>query len=111
MRWSKVVKKRAADLFDQGLGYKAVASKLGVSRDAVREWACVYRALGRDGLVNRTRRTYSPEVKLAAARDRASGMAVVDVMAKYGVANRRQVKDWTARYIEEGPSAFEAKED
>ena len=113
MRWSIVMKKRAADLFDQGVGFKAAATRLGIAQDTVREWACVYKALGREGLCARgVRRSYAPEVKLAAARARVDeGLLVVDVMARFGVANRRQIKDWSALYEQGGPAAFGLPDD
>lgn len=107
------MKKRAADLFDQGVGFKAAATRLGIAQDTVREWACVYKALGREGLCARgVRRSYAPEVKLAAARARVDeGLPVVDVMTRFGVANRRQIKDWSALYEQDGPAAFGLPDD
>lgn len=108
MRWEASTRLRVADLLDEGLGYKAIASRLGISREAVREWAYAYRALGREGLCAvGSRRRYRAETKLAAARDRLEGgLSVVAVMAKYGVANRRQVKEWCSQYLAKGPAAF-----
>lgn len=108
MRWSEDVREKAADLFELGLGYKAVSEKLGVKRSAVREWAYAYRALGREGLRTKgRRREYSPDVKLAAARARVDeGLTAASVMERYGVGNRRQIKEWSALYREKGDKAF-----
>ncbi len=109
MRWSTVIRGRAADLFEQGKGFKAAAVELGISCETTREWMLVWKAHGREGLcAPRPRRThYAPEVKLAAARAHVDeGMPVVDVMRKYGVFNRRKVKEWSNLYIDQGPAAF-----
>lgn len=108
MRWGIEVRDRAADLFEQGYGYKAVATQLGVSREAVREWSYAWRALGREGLHTQgRRREYAPEVKLECARARVDGGAgMVEVMERFGVGNRRQVKEWCNLYSERGAKAF-----
>ncbi len=108
MRWDFEVRERAADLFGQGLGYKAVATKLGMSREAIREWSYAWRAMGREGLLDMGhRRSYAPEVKLAAARARVDGgESVVDTMARFRIANRRQVNSWCRLYEEKGAAAF-----
>ena len=100
MRWGFEVRERAADLFELGLGYKAVATKLGMSREAIREWSYAWRAMGREGLLAMgRRRSYAPEVKLAAARARIEGgESVVDTMARFKIANRRQVSSWCRLY-------------
>lgn len=108
MRWDPGVRERAADLFEQGLGYKAVATELKLSREVTREWSYAWRAMGREGL--RTmgrRRSYSPEVKLAAARARVEqGAGVVETMARYQIVNRRQLNTWCHLYEKEGAAAF-----
>ena len=113
MRWDADTRKRAAELFEKGLGYKAVATELGISREAVREWACIWRALGTEGLCAMgERRTYKPETKLAVARDRLeNGLSVVEVMKRHGVANRRQVKEWCNQYAKRGAAAFGFEEE
>ena len=51
-------------------------------------------------------------MKLAAARARVDeGLPVVDVMARFSVANRRQIKDWSALYEQGGPAAFGLPDD
>ncbi|WP_162611009.1 helix-turn-helix domain-containing protein [Gordonibacter sp. An230] len=102
------MRESAADLFDEGLGYKAAASRLGVGREVAREWAYAYRALGREGVLHDDcrRRKYSAEVKLSAVRDRLDGVSVAEVMKRYGVANRRQVREWCLLYQKLGSAAF-----
>lgn len=37
MYWSREIKRRAAKLFEQGYGYKAVSTQLGVNRETTRD--------------------------------------------------------------------------
>ena len=109
MNWSKNLRQKAAELFEKGLGYKAVSSELGVNRETVRDWSCTWRALGTEEFLTShagERITYAPEVKVAVARDRIDGMGVVEVMQKYHIPNRHRVKEWVGMYLEDGEAAF-----
>ena len=109
MNWSKALRIKAAELFENGLGYKAASSELGINRETVRDWSYTWRALGPEGLLMEfgdERVTYDPEVKLAVALDRLNGMGVVDVMAKYHIPNRHRVKEWVGMYKKKGAEAF-----
>lgn len=108
MQWSKETRKRAAELFEQGYGYKAVSTELGVNRETIRDWSYTWRALGSEALcgLDPERKTYSPELKLAAVHDREKGVSVVEVMHRYGIGNRNRIKDWCAQYREKGAQAF-----
>lgn len=108
MRWDSRIRERAADLFEKGLGYKAVATELGLSREATREWSYAWRALGREGLLTMGhRRNYSPETKLAVARARVDeGVGVVEAMSRFQIVNRRQVNSWCRQYEKKGAAAF-----
>ena len=109
MNWSRSLRQKAADLFEKGLGYKAVSSESGVNRETVRDWSYTWRALGTEEfLTSHTgeRITYPPETKRAVAQDRIAGMGVVEVMAKYHIPNRHRVKEWVGMYLKEGEEAF-----
>ena len=49
---------------------------------------------------------YSPEIKLAAVRDRQNGVGVVEVMKKYQIPNRNRLKDWCRAYKLYGKKHF-----
>ena len=88
MNWSEGLRQKAAELFEKGLGYKAVSSELGVNRETVRDWSYTWRALGTDEFLKShigERIEYAPEIKVAVAQDRIAGMGVVEVMAKYHI--------------------------
>ena len=108
MYWSKETRRKAADLFEQGYGYKAVSTELGVNRETMRDWSYTWRALGSDALcgVDASKESYSPDIKLAAVKDREQGVSVVEVMQRYGILNRNRIKGWCALYREKGVSAF-----
>lgn len=109
MNWSMSLRRKAAELFEKGMGYKAVSSELGINRETVRDWSYTWRALGtKEFLTSHAgeRVTYSPEIKMAVARDRLGGMGVVEVMAKYHIPNRHRIKEWVGMYSEAGEDAF-----
>ena len=113
MIWSKSLRKRAADMFERGYGYKAVSSDLGVNRETVRDWYAIWIAVGTDGLLNchdGMRKQYSPELKLQVARERLAGKSTVEVMARHGIPSRHRVKEWTRLYKQKGAAAFGVEE-
>lgn len=91
---------KAAELFNQGYGYKAVSSELGINRETVREWACTWRALGEEGLLKspHSHKHYDKETKQAAINDRLNGVSVIAVMERYGINNRNCIKRWMQEY-------------
>lgn len=102
----KSLKKIAAKLFEQGNGYKAVSTMLGVKQQTVRDWSYTWRALGTEGLLTDDRKHYSLETKLAVVRGRQEGMSVIEVMEKYQIHDRYRVKEWCKYYAENGSEAF-----
>ena len=107
-RWNISLRYKAAKLFEQGLGYKAVSSYLGISRETVRDWSYTWRALGSKGLCTskNSRPVYSSELKLAVVHDRLNGDSVVEVMKRYRIPNRQRVKEWCALYQKGGSDVF-----
>ena len=94
-------KRKAAELFEQGLGHKAVATELGLNRETMRDWYETWRALGTDEFLEpMTQNYYSDEIKLAACLDRLKGMSVIDVMRKYHIRNRAYLRRWLREYRE-----------
>lgn len=107
MYWSREIKRRAAKLFEQGYGYKAVSTQLGVNRETTRDWSYTWRALGSEVLCGFDEpKSYSSEVKLAAVKDREKGIPVIEVMQRYGIRNRNRIKGWCALYRQKGSKAF-----
>ena len=97
----------AAGLFDAGFGYKLVAARLGIPRNTALRWEYAVRALGKEALLVTTRRKYSHELKVQAARDVVdAGMAKAEVMARHGIASLSPLERWTRSYREGGPDAL-----
>ena len=100
MYWSREIKRRAAKLFEQGYGYKAVSTQLGVNRETTRDWSYTWRALGSEVLCGLDEpKSYSSEVKLAAVKDREKGVPVIEVMQRYGIRNRNRIKLYPLQII------------
>lgn len=109
-RHGRVLRERAADLFEAGIGFELAAKRLGVPAQAVRKWLYVYRATGRKGLIGMggSRRTYDAETKLAAARAVVDdGVPRSEAMARFGVAAATSLDRWCRLYREGGPAALE----
>lgn len=58
MAYPTGVRRRAAALFREGLGYRRAARRLCVPPSVTREWVRSYRAVGEEAFVSGTRKTY-----------------------------------------------------
>jgi len=108
MKWGLSLRRKAAELFESGLGYKAVSTELGINRETVRDWSYTWRALGTEGFcaAKDHHPNYPPELKLAVVADRLNGDSVIDIMERYQIPNRHRIKEWCAQYQKKGPLAF-----
>lgn len=112
-KYSKEMRKKAAELIEQGHGAKSIAFELAISLDNAREWICTYKSAGRKIFLEMgsKHKHYDYETKLAAARDFVEfGLTKQEVMAKYHITNMTQVKDWAYKYREGGEKALLAKQ-
>lgn len=103
---------RAERLFEAGIGFKGASARLGIPTSTVREWHAAWRAFG-DGWLSEAdvQRDYPADLKLDCARSCVEGGAsVVEAMRRFGVGNRRTVKQWNAAYRARGAEAFNRKE-
>ena len=110
--YDETTRRRAAALFEEGVGYKAVASLLGIPRETVRKWLDVYRSAGIEvlAMMGKKRTTYSYETKLAAVKAVVDeGMTKPEAMARFGIASPSSFKKWLKAYREEGPEALKPK--
>lgn len=109
LKHDRLVRERAAEMFERGLGYKSVAGVLGVPAEAVRDWLNKYRATGRDGLLAMGGRQarYGFGTKAAAARAVVDGgMAKPEAMERFGIASATPLKRWCRLYREGGAKAL-----
>lgn len=100
----------AAGLFDEGLGRKAVASRLGVPECAVRNWEYAYRALGKEALLNGRKLSYPQGLKIEAARMFLDdGISKPQVMEKLGIKSKSALERWIREYRAGGEDALAPK--
>lgn len=102
------VRSAAADMFEMGLGHKAVARQLGIPTNTVAKWQDTFRSVGREVLLSMGRkRTYDWETKVAAASAVVdSGRTKPEVMREFGIASRSPLEVWCRRYREGGAEAL-----
>ena len=111
VRYDEGVRRRAAEMFAEGSGYRATAGELGLPPTTVRKWHRTYAAIGLEGLLSMggSCRSYSWEVKVAAAKAVADGAEPkADVMARYGIASLSPLERWCKAYREAGPKGSKA---
>ena len=90
-RISKEFKEKALKLFQQGLSYRATASKLGLNWGTVRDWHLFYRS-GDTSWVNSQYRKTDPSILQKAVKDYMNtkqGSRVI--AAKYGISPSRLI--------------------
>ena len=105
------VRSAAADLFERGLGYKAVARQLGIPPNTVGKWQDTFRSVGREALLTMgCKRSYDWETKVAAASAVVdSGKPKPSVMREFGIASRSPLDAWCRKYREGGAEALRPK--
>lgn len=90
-RISKELKQKALKLFQQGLSYKATASKLGLNWGTVRDWHLFYRS-GDTSWVNSQYRKTDPSILQKAVNDYMNTKQGCRVIAaKYGISPSRLI--------------------
>ena len=92
-RYPDTLRQQAVALSQQGKGYKAIASALGLSRDTVRNWIASYRATGRTESVQTTGQLrngpsyHKREERYAAAREEyeTTSASLLAIAQKHGL--------------------------
>ena len=93
VKYPDALRQQAVALSQQGKGYKAIASALGLSRDTVRNWISSYRLTGRTESVQTTGQlrngpSYQKrEERFAAAREEyeTSSASLLAIARKHGL--------------------------
>ena len=110
--YDEAIRRRAAALFDEGLGYKAAAGLLGIPRETVRKWLDIYRSVGIEvlAMMGKKHTAYPFETKVAAVSAVVDGgMTKPEAMARFGIASPSSFKRWLKAYREGGPEALRPK--
>lgn len=82
----------------------AEAQKIGVSRNAVRDWIAIYKEEGPAGLLDqKCNKLYSKATKLRAVNDYLSGKgSLIEIASKYKLRSKTQLSRWVKMYNTQG---------
>ena len=91
VRYDEGVRRRAAEMFAEGSGYRATAGELGLPPTAVRKRPRTYAAIGLEGLLSMggSYRSCSWEVKVAAAKAVVDGAELARSTHYYALSHPR----------------------
>jgi transposase len=107
---SEAQRRAAVALFEAGHGRGAVATRLGVSRHAVRELQQRWQIWGDGALVAKpTKRTFSFELKREIVQRFLAGEAKQALAAEYALSSPKLIAVWARRYRTEGEDGLRPK--
>ena len=103
-------REQLVELFEQGMGYRAAANALGVSRYAVRTLRRRFQLHGRLCLVEKpTKQQYSFEIKKEVVQRHLAGETKMDLAREFGLSSDKLVKDWSQKWRQGGDDALKPK--
>lgn len=107
---SEYQRERLVECFEQGMGCKAAANALGVSRHAVRSLYRRFVLRGRLCLVEKpTKQHYPFEVKKEVVERYLAGETRMDLAREFGLSSDLLVKDWARKWRKDGVEALKPK--
>ena len=112
VKYDVEVRRKAAELFDAGMGSRAVASTLFIPLQTVKVWQHIYHAFGSEVLLTMDGKQalYTYEQKVAAARAVIEGgMTKTETMAKFKIMSLTPLKHWCKLYRTGGAEALKPK--
>jgi transposase len=109
-KYGPEVRRRAAELVDQGYSYVVIARLMNLPERTAKNWVSLYRRQGIEGLVPMTtNKKYSEALKLEAVQAFLNGMTKDQVMTMFGIRNKTQLEMWVRRYRELGAKGLEER--
>lgn len=103
-------REQLVELFEQGMGYKAAANALGVSRYAVRMLCRRFKLHGRLCLVEKpNNQRYSFEAKKEVVERSLAGESRMDLAREFNLSSDQLVKDWVIKWRKGGDEALRPK--
>lgn len=97
----------AIELFDQGLGYAAASTRLGVHKPTLKLLHDRWLVRGTISVMNpHQRRRIPAETKIATAKRYLAGEPKVALAQELGLSSSRPVVDWAKEYRDNGDAAF-----
>ena len=112
VKYDVEVRRKAAELFDAGVGSYTVASTLSAPLSTVKTWHHIYHAFGSEVLLTMDGKQalYTYEQKVAAARAVIEdGMTKTEAMAKFKIMSLAPLKLWCKLYRTGGAEALKPK--
>lgn len=98
------------ELFEQGMGYRAAATALGVSKYAARMLCRRFKLRGRLCLVEKpTKQQYSFEIKKEVVQRHLTGETAMDLAREFGLSSQQLVSGWSRKWREGGDEALKPK--
>jgi transposase-like protein len=104
--FSLEIRIEAANLFDAGFGFSAVATHLGLSRETVRSWSDKHSQGRLLDSVLMGYRSYSQQIKVAAVEKFLSGTPKSVVVAEFEISSRSLFDNWVRIYRTAGPAGL-----
>ena len=103
-------REQLVELFEQGMGYRAAANALGVSKDAARMLYRRFTLHGRLCLVEKpTKQQYSFDIKKAVVQRHLDGETAMDLAREFGLSSDQLVKGWSWKWRKGGDDALKPK--
>ena len=102
-------RRRAAELFDSGMGCRVASLALSVPRDTARQWRRTCRAFGSEVLpaMDGKQARYTFEQKVTAASAVVDGRATrAEAMAEFGIMSPSPLERWCRLYRAGGADAL-----
>ena len=103
-------REQLVELFEQGIGYRAAATALGVSTYAARMLYRRFKLHGRLCLVEKpTKQQYSFEIKKEVAERHRAGETAMDLAREFGLSSEQLVRGWSWKWRQGGDEALKPK--
>lgn len=99
----------AVQLLETGLGRDAIATRLGVSPNALRRVHDRWLVDGADAMMPQPKRTYPPALKRAAVARFTAGEDPVAIARDLGISSGRRVTEWAAIVATQGDAGLDPK--
>ena len=107
---SEQQREKLVECFEQGMGSKAVAKALGVSKHAVRSLYRRFQLHGRLCLVEKpTKQQYSFEIKKEVVQRHLAGETKMDLAREFGLSSDQLVSYWSRQWRNGGDEALKPK--
>lgn len=101
-------RRQVVALFEDGVGFKAVARRLALPFHPVHRLHLRWRLLGQACLVSNTsKRVYSPALKLEVVERFLAGESQFELTREFELSSPHILRKWAALYRDHGPEALQ----